>query len=86
MLKLSDHRNKKAFDRLKVIMEKRPVVKIFDPTNDIMLTTDASEHLIPGISSSEGHPIVYLSRRQTNTKFDYSNIEEEAFAIMWTTT
>ena len=34
----------KAFYRLKVIMAKKLVGKIFDPKKDIMLTTDASEH------------------------------------------
>ena len=29
---------------------------------------------------------MYLSRRLTNTEFDYSNIEKEALAIEWTTT
>ena len=47
--------NKKAFDRLKVIMAKKPVVKIVDPKNGITLTTDASEHSISGILSQEGH-------------------------------
>ena len=41
----------KAFDRLKVIMAKKPVVKIFDPEKDITLTTDASENSISGMLS-----------------------------------
>ena len=67
-------------------MAKKLVVKIFDPKKDITLTTDASEHSISGILSQEGHPIMYLSRRLTNTEFNYSNIEKEALAIVWTTT
>ena len=67
-------------------MAKKPVVKIFDPKKDITLTTDANEHSISGISSQDGHPIMYLSRRLTNTESNYSNIEKEALAIVWTTT
>ena len=67
-------------------MEKKTVVKIFDPEKDIMLTTDASEHSKSGILSQEGHPIIYLSRRLTNTEFNYSNIEKEALAMVWTIT
>lgn len=67
-------------------MAKKPVVKMFDPKKDMTLTTDASEHSISGILSQEGHPILYLSRRLTNTKFNYSNIQKEALAIVWTTT
>ena len=66
-------------------MAKKPEVNIFNPKKDIMLTTDASEHSISGILSQDGHPIMYLSRRLTNTEFDYSNIEKEALAIVWTT-
>ena len=76
----------KAFDRWKVIMTKKPVVKIFDPKKDIMFTTDASEHSISGILLQEGHPIMYLSSRLTNTEFNYSNIEKDALTIVWTIT
>ena len=48
-------------------MAKKPIVKTFDTEKDITLTTDASEHSISGILSQEGHPIIYLSRRLTNT-------------------
>ena len=63
-------------------MAKKPVVKIFDSKKDITLTTDASELSISGILSQEGHLIMYLSRRRTNTAFNYSNIEKEAFVIV----
>ena len=76
----------KAFDRLKVIMAKKPVVKTFDPKKGVTLPTHASEHSISGILSQEGHLIMYLSRRLTNTEFNYSNIKKEALAIVWTTT
>ena len=67
-------------------MAKKPIVKIFDLKKDITLTTDASEHSIFGILSQEGHPMMYLSRRLTNTEFNYLNIEKETLAIVWTTT
>ena len=67
-------------------MAKKLVVKVFDPKKDITLTTDVSEHSISGILSQEGHPVIYLSKRLTNIEFNYSNIEKEAFAIVWTTT
>ena len=55
---------------------------VFDLGKDITLTTDASEHSISGILSQEGHPVIYLSRRLTNTEFNYSNIKKEALSIM----
>ena len=62
-------------------MAKKPVVNIFDLKKDITLTTNASEHSISGILS-QGHLIMYLSRRLTNNDFNYSNIEKEALAIV----
>ena len=57
-------------------MAKKPVVKIFDPKKDIMLTTDRSKYSISGILSQEGQMIMYLSRRQMNSEFNYSNIKK----------
>ena len=57
-------------------MAKKPAVKTFDTKKDITLTTDASEHSISGILSQEWHLVIYLSRRQTNTEFNYSNKEK----------
>ena len=78
-------KQQKAFDRLKVIMAKKPVVKIFNPKKDIMLTTDASEHSISEILS-QGHLIMYISRRLMNTEFNYSNIKKESLTIVWAIT
>ena len=75
----------KVFAGLKVIMAKKPVMKFFYPKKDITLTPDASEHSMYGILSQEEHPIIYLSRRLTNTEFNYSNIEKEALGIVWPT-
>ena len=75
---------KKNFDRLKVFMAKKPEVKVFDMKKYITLNTDASKHSISGIFSQEGNPMIYLSRRQTNTEFNYFNMEKEALAIVWT--
>ena len=60
-------------------------MKIFDPKEDITLTTDASEHSISRILPQEGDLIMYLSRRLTNAEFNYSNIEKKALGIAWTT-
>ena len=59
-------------------MAKKPTVKVFDLKRDITLTIDVSEHSICGIKSLERHPVIYSSRRLTNTEFNYSNIEKEA--------
>ena len=74
----------KAFENLKQILAKKPIVHIFYPKKDITLTTDASQHFVSGILSQDGHPVMYLSRRLTTTEHNYSNIERETLAIVWT--
>ena len=59
--------------------------KPVDPRKEVTLTTDASEHAVSAILSQDDHPIVYLSRRLTKAEMNYSNIEKEAFAIIWST-
>ena len=57
----------------------------FDVKKATELTTDASENAIVGILSQEGHPVMYMSRRLSTAERNYSNIEREALAIVWST-
>ena len=50
-----------------------------------ILTTDANEHSISGILSQDNHPVMHLSRKLTTAESNYSNIEREALAMVWTT-
>ena len=50
------------------------------------MTTDASEKAIGGVLSQEGYPVIYVSRRLSQAKNNYSNIEREAIAIVFVVT
>ena len=76
----------KAFEDLKNVLAVYPVVQAFDPAKDTVLTTDASEKSISAIMTQDGHPIMYLSRKLSNSETNYSNIEREALAVVWATT
>ena len=52
-------KQQKAFNRLKVIMAKKPVVKSFAVIKDVTLTSDASEHSISEILSQKGQKCLY---------------------------
>ena len=75
----------KAFNKLKRALVEKPVVKVFDPKKELTLTTDASERAVSAILSQDNHPVMYLSRRLTKAEINYSNIEKEALAIVWST-
>lgn len=78
-------RQQDAFEELKSRLTKYPVIKVFDPKAETVLTTDASEVSISAILSQNGHPFLYLSRRLTPAESRYSNIEREALSIVWAT-
>ena len=73
----------KAFEALKKVLTSKPVIEIFDLKKDVTLTTDASERAIAAVESLEGHPVMYLSRKLSSAECNYSNIEKEALAIVW---
>ena len=73
----------KAFEALNKALTSKPVIKMFDPQKEVTLTTDASERAIAVVVSQEDHLIMYLSRKLTSAKCNYSNIEKEDLAIVW---
>ena len=78
-------RQQEAFQKIKEILSSEPVIRPFDVTKQIELTTDASENAIGAILSQEGHPVMFMSRRLSKAERNYSNIEREALAIVWAT-
>ena len=73
----------KAFDKIKGQLSQRPVIQPFDKNKATTLTTDASEKSIAAVLSQQSHPVMYFSRRLSETESRYSNIEREALAIVW---
>lgn len=57
------------------------LVKVFEPSKEITLTTDASWQSILGILSQGAHPIMYLSKLNVEL-----NIKKKALEIVWMTT
>jgi hypothetical protein len=47
------------------------------------LATDASQKSIGGVLTQEGKPVAYISKQLSKTEQRWSNIEREAFAIVW---
>ena len=63
-----------------------PLVQPYSLTKEATVTTDASEKAKGGVFSQEGHPVIYLSRKLSQAKRSYSNIEREALAIVFVVT
>jgi hypothetical protein len=77
-----------AFNKLKEILVKEPVLSAPDFSKEFVLQTDASDLGIGVILSqadSHGHehPILYLSKKFNETERKFSTIEKECAAIVW---
>ena len=67
----------------KADLHEYPIVQSFDVRKDTVLMMDTSEKSMSAILSQDDHPVMYLSRRLTDAEQKYSNIEQEALAIIW---
>ncbi|GBN54858.1 Retrovirus-related Pol polyprotein from transposon 17.6 [Araneus ventricosus] len=79
---------KAAFQKLKKILSSDPVLMIFDPGKEIIVTTDASSYgLGATICQKQDHGrrlvIACASRTLTPTESRYAQIKKDALAVVW---
>lgn len=77
-----------AFKKLKEIVCSSPVLKSPRFGESFCLYTDASQHavgccLAQEDEQNETHPIAYGSQKLTSTQSNWSTIEKEAYAVVW---
>ena len=82
------YRQQESFDRVKEVIIRSPVLALFDYERRHRVTADASAHslgaaLMQENDMGEWQPVVYASRRMTDTERRYGQIEKEALAITW---
>ena len=77
-----------AFDQLKAAFQTAPVLAHFNPTEPLILETDASDFAISGILSqlkspdNDLHPIAFHSRSMTAPERNYDIHDKELLAIV----
>ena len=74
-----------AFEKLKKLITEDPILKYPDFNKNFVLITDASAYAIGAVLQQSGHPICYASRTLNNHERNYSTIEKELLAIVWST-
>ena len=77
-----------AFQDIKQALTSSPVLSLFDPNRETVVSTDASSHglgavLLQKQPDGEFKPISYISRSLTPTERRYAQIEKEALAFTW---
>lgn len=65
-------------------MTENTVLRPYSLTEEVVVTTDGSEHTVGGILSKNGKPVICVSRSLSSAERNYSNVEREGLAIVWT--
>ena len=77
----------RAFDLVKDELSKTPVLALYDPNRETMVSADASSYGLGAVlrQRTDGtlRPVAYASRAMTPTEQRYSQIEKEALATTW---
>lgn len=77
-----------SFSRLKEALIQRPLLALYDPTNETLLHTDASKHGLGGILLQKDNvsgsikPVAYFSRKTTTDEQNYHAYELETLAVI----
>ena len=72
-----------SFKQVKQMLSQTPVLKYFDPKEDVQLQCDASERGLGACLMQGGQPVAYASRSMTETETHYAQIEKEMLAIVF---
>ncbi|MCY3930012.1 MAG: RNase H-like domain-containing protein, partial [Acidobacteria bacterium] len=77
-----------AFNKAKTILSSAPVLALFDPNLNTVVSSDASSFglgavLLQTQRDGSRRPVAYISRAMTSTEQRYAQIEKEALALTW---
>ena len=72
-----------AFDKLKAVITKAPVLAYFDNDKPTVLNVDASGTGLGAVILQDGKPLAFSSKTLSSCEQRYANIERELLAILW---
>ena len=77
-----------AFQKVKSLLSSTPVLAMYDPQAETMVSSDASSFGLGALlaqkqSDGQWRPVAYASRSMSRTEQRYAQIEKEALAITW---
>ena len=70
-----------AFDKVKSMVKQTPCLSFYDPSKELTVESDASEHGLGSVLMQSGSPIFFASRSLSETEKRYSQIEKEMLAL-----
>ena len=72
-----------AFQKVKDLITKAPVLAYYDKEKSLTLQCDASKSGLGCTLMQDGRPIAYASKSLTQSEMNYAQIEKELFAILF---
>ncbi|UYV64550.1 K02A2.6-like [Cordylochernes scorpioides] len=72
-----------AFEQIKDLASKAPILRYFDADKSIAIQCDASKHGLGATLLQESQPIIFASRSLSKTEQNYAKIEKECLAIVF---
>ena len=73
----------KAFDEVKQLVTRAPVLVYYSPDKELIIQCDASSLGLNAVLMREGHPLAHASRALTDPETRYATIEKEMLAIIF---
>lgn len=72
-----------AVDKVKYLISNAPLLRHYDPDEDLVVQCDASQTGLGACLMQGGQPLMYASRTMTSTEQAYAQIEKETLAIVF---
>ena len=74
-----------AFEKIKNMVSTAPILKYYDAAKELIIQCDASSTGLGATLLQDDHPLAYVSRALTPTERNYSQMEKECLAIVFST-
>ena len=72
-----------AFQRIRQLVTKAPVLKYYEPTEELTLQSDASQTGLGAVLTQNGQPLAFASRALSDTETRYAQIEKELLSVVF---
>ncbi|KAK3087333.1 hypothetical protein FSP39_004790 [Pinctada imbricata] len=78
-----EDRQQESFDKLKKALTEAPVLRYFNPKEEVTISVDASSEGLGACLLQKGQPVAYASRALNKSERNYAQIEKELLAIVF---
>lgn len=72
-----------AFEEIKTLVTRHPVLKYYDKTAEVTIQSDASEKGLGATLLQHGQPVAFAPRTLSQVEQRYAQIEKECLAIVF---